>query len=70
MDPLYYPHPSRRMAVYASGGMVATSQPLAAQAGLEILEKGAMPSTRPSPPPPRLPLWSPPPTESAGMPSP
>jgi gamma-glutamyltranspeptidase / glutathione hydrolase len=40
MDPLYYPHPSRRMAVYASGGMVATSQPLAAQAGLEILRKG------------------------------
>ncbi|WP_106344588.1 gamma-glutamyltransferase family protein [Planifilum fimeticola] len=28
------------MAVYASGGMVATSQPLAAQAGLEMLRKG------------------------------
>ncbi|GAA5346354.1 gamma-glutamyltransferase family protein [Planifilum fimeticola] len=39
-DPLYYPHPSRRMAVYASGGMVATSQPLAAQAGMEMLRKG------------------------------
>ena len=39
-DPLYYPHPSRRMAVYAFGGMVATSHPLAAQAGLEVLRKG------------------------------
>src|SRR5690606_5523625 len=40
MDPLYYPHPSRRTAVHASGGMVATSQPLAAQAGLALLSKG------------------------------
>lgn len=39
-DPLYYPNPSRRMAVYAHNGMVATSQPLAAQAGLEILKHG------------------------------
>lgn len=39
-DPLYYPYPSRRMAVYAANGMVATSQFLAAQAGLEILKKG------------------------------
>lgn len=37
---LYYPFPSRRMAVYASKGMVATSQPLAAQSGLEILKRG------------------------------
>jgi len=40
MDFLHYPHPSRRMAVFAKKGMVAASQPLAAQAGLEILKKG------------------------------
>ena len=39
-DPLYNPYPSQRMTVYAKNGMVATSQPLAAQAGLEILKKG------------------------------
>ena len=39
-DPLYYPYPSRRTVCYARNGMVATSQPLAAQAGLEILQKG------------------------------
>ncbi|GGJ23770.1 gamma-glutamyltransferase family protein [Paenibacillus hunanensis] len=39
-DPLHYPYPSQRNAVYAQHGMVATSQPLAAQAGLDILKKG------------------------------
>jgi gamma-glutamyltranspeptidase/glutathione hydrolase len=39
-DALCQPYPSRRMPVYAANGMVATSQPLAAQAGLEILKKG------------------------------
>jgi len=39
-DPLYHPYPSRRATVYAKNGMVATSQPLAAQAGLDILKKG------------------------------
>ncbi|WP_047152474.1 gamma-glutamyltransferase family protein [Aneurinibacillus tyrosinisolvens] len=39
-DPLFYPYASRRNAVYSSKGMVGTSQPLAAQAGLEILKKG------------------------------
>lgn len=39
-DPLAYPFPSRRMLVYARNGMVATSQPLAAQAGLEVLRRG------------------------------
>lgn len=39
-DPLYYPYPSRRSSVYARNGMVATSQPLAAQAGLEIMKQG------------------------------
>src|SRR3954451_25133600 len=37
---LYNPYPSRRNTVYAKNGMVATSQPLAAQAGLDILKKG------------------------------
>ncbi|MBX6354174.1 MAG: hypothetical protein IRZ10_12695, partial [Thermoflavifilum sp.] len=39
-DPLYHPHPSRRMTVFSRRGMVATSHPLAAQAGLHILRQG------------------------------
>jgi gamma-glutamyltranspeptidase/glutathione hydrolase len=39
-DPLYHPYPSRRSLVFAKKGMVATSQPLAAQAGLDMLKKG------------------------------
>ncbi|GAX90075.1 gamma-glutamyltransferase [Effusibacillus lacus] len=39
-DSLHYPYSSHRTTVYAKNGMVATSQPLAAQAGLEILRKG------------------------------
>ncbi|PPA70225.1 gamma-glutamyltransferase [Jeotgalibacillus proteolyticus] len=39
-DYLYHPFPSQRQTVFAKRGMVATSQPLAAQAGLEILQKG------------------------------
>lgn len=39
-DPLCYPYPSRRTVVYGQRGMVATSQPLAAQAGLRILQQG------------------------------
>ena len=35
-----YPYPSRRSAVLSTGGMVATSQPLAAQAGLATLRTG------------------------------
>ena len=35
-----YDYPSRRSAVLSTGGMVATSQPLAAQAGLAILQAG------------------------------
>ncbi|UJL48289.1 gamma-glutamyltransferase [Virgibacillus sp. NKC19-16] len=34
------PYPVTRNATYAKNGMVATSQPLASQAGLEILKKG------------------------------
>jgi len=39
-DPSYNPYPSHRNVVYGKNGMVATSQSLAAQAGLEILQKG------------------------------
>ncbi len=39
-DTLNYPYASQRMATIAKNGMVATSQPLAAQAGLDILKKG------------------------------
>lgn len=39
-DPLKNPYPSTRNTCYASNGMVATSQPLAAQAGLDVLKKG------------------------------
>jgi gamma-glutamyltranspeptidase/glutathione hydrolase len=39
-DSLYYPYQSRRSVVYGMRGMVATSQPLAAQAGLDMLKKG------------------------------
>ncbi len=39
-DPLNYPYPSRRSVVFARRGMVAASQPLAAQAGLDALKKG------------------------------
>jgi gamma-glutamyltranspeptidase / glutathione hydrolase len=39
-DALYYPYPSRRSTVFGARGMVATSQPLAAQAGLDILKQG------------------------------
>lgn len=39
-DFLSNPYPSQRTAVFANRGMVATSQPLAAQAGLDILKKG------------------------------
>lgn len=39
-DYLNYPYPSRRTTAMSSKGMVATAQPLAAQAGLDILKKG------------------------------
>src|SRR5690625_1032048 len=35
-----YPYSNTRHATYAKNGMVATSQPLASQAGLEMLKKG------------------------------
>lgn len=39
-DSLVYSYPSQRNVVYSKKGMVATGQPMAAQAGLEILQKG------------------------------
>lgn len=39
-DPTLLPYPSRRAPVFAAGGMVATGQPLAAQAGLSVLQRG------------------------------
>lgn len=39
-DYLNHPYPSQRQTIFAKNGMVATSQPLAAQAGLDILKKG------------------------------
>lgn len=39
-NPHIHPYPSRRNPVYGQKGMVATGQPLAAQAGLEILKRG------------------------------
>lgn len=40
LDPLYQPYQMTKMPVYSKKGMVATSQPLATQAGLDILKKG------------------------------
>ncbi|WP_130863116.1 gamma-glutamyltransferase family protein [Bacilliculturomica massiliensis] len=39
-DSLYSEYPTRRSAVFGKKGMVCTSQPLAAQAGLDILKRG------------------------------
>ncbi|MBP3040209.1 gamma-glutamyltransferase family protein [Bacillaceae bacterium Marseille-Q3522] len=39
-DFLHYPYPSQRTTVMAKNGMVATSQPLAAQVGLEMIKRG------------------------------
>jgi gamma-glutamyltranspeptidase/glutathione hydrolase len=36
----HFPYPSRRMPLYAARGVVATSAPLAAQAGLQMLQRG------------------------------
>ena len=40
LDAMYYPYASKRFVTFAKNGMVSTSQNLAAQAGLSILQKG------------------------------
>ncbi|MBD7985146.1 gamma-glutamyltransferase family protein [Sporosarcina sp. Sa2YVA2] len=40
MDYLYNPYSTIRHSAFAKRGMVATSQPLAAQAGIEIMQRG------------------------------
>lgn len=40
MDYLFNPYTTTRHTVFARKGMVATSQPLAAQAGIEVMQKG------------------------------
>ena len=47
------PYASQRSPVHARRGMVATSQPQAAQVGWRYCAVAATPSTRRSPPPPR-----------------
>ena len=39
-DPLYHKYASRRYPIYAVNGMVNCSNPLAAAAGMEALQKG------------------------------
>ena len=39
-NPLHNPYPSKRSLVYARNGMVAASQPLAAQVGRDMLSRG------------------------------
>ncbi|GHV16098.1 gamma-glutamyltransferase [Spirochaetia bacterium] len=39
-DPHYLPYPSRRQLLFAGKGAVATSQPLAAQIGLDVMKRG------------------------------
>lgn len=40
MDYLYNPYATKRHTAFAKKGMVATSQPLAAQAGIEVMQQG------------------------------
>lgn len=51
-DTLKNDYPSRRSVIYGRKGMVCTSQPLAAQAGLVIIKQGRKGLTRRSPQPP------------------
>jgi gamma-glutamyltranspeptidase/glutathione hydrolase len=39
-EPVFARFPSRRSVVYSTKGIIAASQPLAVDAGLEILRKG------------------------------
>lgn len=44
-DTQKYSYASRRTVSFAKNGMVATSSPLPAQVGLDVLKKAAMPLT-------------------------
>ena len=39
-DPLKFAYPSKRIPIYAKNGMVATTNPLASEIGIDILKKG------------------------------
>ena len=39
-DPHYLPYPSKRQVVYGKKGVVCTSQPFAAQIGLDTIKRG------------------------------
>ena len=39
-DPFYHRYPSKRNLIYSNNGMVATTHPIAAQAGIEIMKRG------------------------------
>ena len=45
-DPLFNPYPSRRSVVHSTGGMVASTQPLASEAGQRILKQGGNAAVR------------------------
>ncbi|MEC5423303.1 hypothetical protein QGM71_07290 [Virgibacillus sp. C22-A2] len=59
INSLYYPYSSQRMTIYARNGIVATSQPLATQAGLEMLKKGGNAIDAAIPNQLAYPFWSP-----------
>jgi gamma-glutamyltranspeptidase/glutathione hydrolase len=40
LKPIFQKFPSRRSVVYGTKGVVSSSQPLATEAGLEVLRKG------------------------------
>ena len=71
MDPLFdprFPYPSVRHPVLADA-VVATSQPLAARAGLQMLELGGNAIDAAFAAAIALPSWNPPPTASVATPS-
>jgi gamma-glutamyltranspeptidase len=65
-----FPYPSRRMPVLAARGVVATSEPLAGQAGLAMLQQGGNAVDAALATAIALTVVEPPPTGSARTPSP